>query len=50
MRQALGFGEVRVESTGVLRSDLTIQLGQDWLHRAGTGPAMRSPAWDSQAL
>jgi len=57
MRQALGFGEVRVESTGVLRSDLTIQLGQDWLHRAGTGslapslgPAMRSPSWDSQAL
>jgi len=57
MRQALGFGEVRVESTGVLRSDLTIQLGQDWLHRAGSGsfgqfgaPAGRSPAWNSQAL
>ncbi len=27
----LGIGEVRVESTGVLNSDITIQLGQDWL-------------------
>lgn len=25
----LGFGEVRVESTGVLASDVTIQLGDD---------------------
>lgn len=25
----LGFGEVRVESTGVLASDVTIQLGED---------------------
>ncbi|MEC4803210.1 MAG: LCP family protein [Jaaginema sp. PMC 1079.18] len=30
---ALGFGEVRVESTGVLNSDITIKLGQDWLDR-----------------
>ncbi len=29
----LGFGEVRVESTGSLSSDVTIQLGQDWLNR-----------------
>ncbi|MBE9118393.1 LCP family protein [Lusitaniella coriacea LEGE 07157] len=29
----LGFGEVRVESTGILSSDLTIQLGKDWLDR-----------------
>lgn len=27
----LGLGEVRVESTGNLASDVTIQLGQDWL-------------------
>lgn len=33
IRSALGFGEVRVESTGNLRSDVTIQLGQDWLQR-----------------
>ena len=51
LRQALGFGEVRVESTGDLESDLTIQLGQDWLQRiqsqpgSGTTPsASKSPA------
>ena len=31
IRNALGFGEVRVESTGTLNSDISIQLGQDWL-------------------
>lgn len=31
--RSLGFGEVRVESTGNLVSDVTIQLGQDWLKR-----------------
>ena len=31
VHRALGFGEVRVESTGSLRSDITIQLGKDWL-------------------
>lgn len=31
LREYLGFGEVRVESTGSLSSDITIQLGQDWL-------------------
>lgn len=30
MRSYLGFGEVLVESTGVLASDITIQLGEDW--------------------
>jgi LCP family protein required for cell wall assembly len=30
IRSALGIGEVRVESTGVLQSDVTIQLGRDW--------------------
>ncbi len=33
---ALGFGEVRVESTGVLSSDITIKLGRDWLERQDT--------------
>ncbi|MEW5860514.1 MAG: LCP family protein [Cyanobacteriota bacterium] len=32
--RSLGFGEVRVESTGNLVSDVTIQLGQDWLKRS----------------
>ncbi len=30
IRQSLGFGEVRIESTGDLDSDVTIQIGQDW--------------------
>lgn len=30
LRAELGFGEVRVESTGALGSDISIQLGQDW--------------------
>ncbi|OLP20191.1 LytR family transcriptional regulator [Leptolyngbya sp. 'hensonii'] len=33
LRRALGFGEVRTESTGNLQSDITIQLGQDILRR-----------------
>jgi LCP family protein required for cell wall assembly len=31
IREDLGFGEARVESTGSLDSYVTIQLGQDWL-------------------
>lgn len=30
VQHVLGIGEVRVESTGVLTTDVTIQLGQDW--------------------
>ena len=33
IRQLLGLGEVRVESTGILYTDVTIRLGQDWLTR-----------------
>ncbi|MDX2230768.1 MAG: LCP family protein [Leptolyngbyaceae cyanobacterium bins.349] len=33
VRSLLGVGEVRVESTGDLESDVTIQLGQDWLQQ-----------------
>ncbi|TVP56677.1 MAG: LytR family transcriptional regulator [Nodularia sp. (in: Bacteria)] len=33
IRNALGFGEVRVESTGIIESDVTIQLGKDWLQQ-----------------
>ncbi len=36
IRNALGLGEVRVESTGLLNSDVTIRLGQDWLQRKAT--------------
>ncbi len=35
IHQFLGVGEVRVESTGSLESDITIQLGQDWLAEHG---------------
>jgi polyisoprenyl-teichoic acid--peptidoglycan teichoic acid transferase len=31
VRRALGFGEVRIENTGDLQSDITIQLGKDAL-------------------
>ena len=30
VRSTLGVGEVVVESTGVLKSDITIQIGRDW--------------------
>ncbi|MCS6783135.1 MAG: LCP family protein [Gloeomargarita sp. SKYBB_i_bin120] len=30
VRDALGFGEVRVDSTGVLNSDVTVRIGRDW--------------------
>ena len=36
IRNYLGFGEVRVESTGAFSSDITIQLGQDWLQKLGS--------------
>lgn len=33
LRSALDLGEVRVDSTGSLQSDVTIQLGKDWLQK-----------------
>ncbi len=33
IRNSLGFGEVRVESTGNLGSDISIQVGKDWLQQ-----------------
>ncbi|WP_341525130.1 LCP family protein [Nostoc sp. UHCC 0302] len=33
IRDTLGFGEVRVESTGNISSDISIQIGQDWLQQ-----------------
>lgn len=33
IRNTLGFGEVRVESTGSLNSDISIQVGRDWLQK-----------------
>ncbi|WP_427160397.1 LCP family protein [Aliinostoc sp. HNIBRCY26] len=33
IRSSLGFGEVKIESTGSLDSDISIQLGKDWLQK-----------------
>ncbi|MEB3310556.1 MAG: LCP family protein [Snowella sp.] len=35
VRASLGLGEVLVESTGYLLSDITIQVGQDWQQKTG---------------
>jgi len=35
IQRFLGVGEVRVESTGNLESDITIQLGRDWIAEHG---------------
>ncbi|HIK46632.1 MAG TPA: LCP family protein [Leptolyngbyaceae cyanobacterium M65_K2018_010] len=35
VQRFLGIGEARVESTGALNSDITIQLGQDWVQGLG---------------
>jgi hypothetical protein len=37
VRAAIGLGELRVESTGVLNSDVTIRLGQDWVEQLTLG-------------
>lgn len=38
VRRSLGFGEVRIESTGELDSDITIQIGQDWVRNQTRSP------------
>jgi len=40
LQRFLGVGEVRVESTGILNSDITIQLGRDWLEEYGTSSSL----------
>jgi len=37
VRAAIGLGELRVESTGVLNSDVTIRLGRDWVEQLALG-------------
>ncbi|MCU0546467.1 MAG: LCP family protein [Oscillatoriaceae cyanobacterium Prado104] len=42
IRQSLGFGDVLVESTGSLQSDVTVRLGKDWLEkRAQSGSPVK---------
>lgn len=43
LRRSLGLGEVRVESTGILESDITIQLGRDWLSQVES--RIQSDTW-----
>ncbi|WP_422661968.1 LCP family protein [Pannus brasiliensis] len=38
LRGSIGIGEVLVESTGNLASDVTIQLGRDWQNQSGRSP------------
>ena len=36
IQSLLGVGEVRVESTGILQTDVTIQVGRDWLRQTAS--------------
>jgi LCP family protein required for cell wall assembly len=48
IRDDLGFGEVVVESTGSLQSDITIQLGQDWLDIQAKAPELdQEKSWNN---
>ncbi len=42
IQQSLGFGDLRVDSTGSISSDVTIQLGRDWLQRQGSSQNVSS--------
>ena len=43
LQKSLGFGKVVVESTGFLESDLTIQVGKDWLKKYNQPSPAASP-------
>jgi hypothetical protein len=49
IRAAIGLGEVRVESTGVLNSDVTIRVGQDWAQQLALDEALRTTDGNGQA-
>jgi len=38
VQAVLGFGVVKVQSTGILESDVTVVVGQDWLHMSPHSP------------
>jgi polyisoprenyl-teichoic acid--peptidoglycan teichoic acid transferase len=40
LSQLLGFGEVKVDSSGNLYSDVTIKLGRDWLQREASSQSV----------
>lgn len=41
--KTLGFGEIRVENSGNLYSDVTIKLGRDWLKKEQTSKSTDAP-------
>jgi len=43
LRSLLGFGEVRVESTGNIGSDISIQVGKDWFQNQAIFPNSPHP-------
>ena len=49
IRAAVGLGEMRVESTGVLNSDVTIRIGQDWAQQLALDEALRTTDGNGQA-
>ena len=50
LQAALGFGEVIVESTGSLTSDVTIQLGADWQDNLSSFSQDRELDFDTEEL
>jgi polyisoprenyl-teichoic acid--peptidoglycan teichoic acid transferase len=43
LAQMLGFGEVKVENSGNLYSDVTIKLGRDWLQKEQSYKSQNKP-------
>ncbi|MGQ9837079.1 MAG: LCP family protein [Cyanobacteriota bacterium] len=43
VRAAVSLGEIRVESTGILSSDITIRIGQDWVQQLKIDQAQALP-------
>jgi hypothetical protein len=44
VRQALGVGQVVLEATGDIESDVTIRIGKDWLAKFQAPPGGAPPA------
>lgn len=49
LQRSLGFGKVVVESTGYLESDITIQVGKDWLKKYSQSSPSNVPNSESNS-
>ena len=49
LQKSLGFGKVVVESTGYLESDITIQVGKDWLKKYSQSSPSNVPNSESNS-